>query len=133
MTKEGSLKKAGAKLTTKQKKVADNPSIENVKEVYNAPDTHTAELIKEELSKNPAFQEYSWKKHDLIEIEDKLKKLALHATKEEVQLKAAQYIHDKIYGKAPQKTEITGAGGQALSIIFDSAFDKPERNEDNNS
>ncbi len=128
MKKESKLNKAEKQLNKKQLAVAKNNTIEKVKEVYKVEDTATAELIHDTLKENPAFKEYTWLKKDLDDIENNLKTLALSAEKEETQLKASMYIHDKIYGKAVQKTELAGKDGQPIKFFFDSAFNS---NNDN--
>jgi hypothetical protein len=40
----------------------------------------------------------------------------LNSADEQVQLKAAMYLTDRLYGKAKQQTEVTGKDGSPLSI-----------------
>jgi hypothetical protein len=42
----------------------------------------------------------------------------LSSEDEQVQLKAAMYLTDRLYGKAKQQTEVTGKDGEAVAIAI---------------
>jgi hypothetical protein len=127
--------KDASNLTRKQKAYADyklsHPKESNTKaalETYNTQDRTTASAIAAGNEKNQAVKSYLLKHSKRIEdlITDKTYELTSKDDLNSVVegLKNARWMHDKIHGKATQKTELTVKTVElALDLTSDQIID----------
>ena len=71
-----------------------------------------------ELGADEALSEGPVNRFELVE---KVKAMVLMADTPDKDI--AKFLWEQLFGKATQRSEITGAEGEALQILFDNSFD----------
>lgn len=123
------LNKLEEKIIPETRAVLDTPEDlrdDAIKEYFGYTDEEEIKSVREFIENMPASKDYSWTKKELETVESNILTLSTSGEKEETQLNALKFIHDKVKGKAVNRTELTGAGGEKLQLIFDSNFNNTE-------